>query len=108
MLEASQLPHDVVTRLAPLNVVLLNRYYRSYYLSADRTFRLTIDSDFEYCKITRLHNNFLARTVKRRGGVVELKYDLEDDGRAERITSAFPFRVTKNSKYVEGIESVWG
>jgi hypothetical protein len=39
--------------------------------------------------------------------VVELKYQIEDDPRAQRIAAAFPFRMTRSSKYVQGIERVY-
>jgi hypothetical protein len=36
-----------------------------------------------------------------------LKYGLEQEGQADRAASYFPFRVTRNSKYVQGIERVY-
>jgi hypothetical protein len=39
--------------------------------------------------------------------VVELKYDIEHEPGAQLITSAFPFRLTKNSKYVTGVYSAF-
>lgn len=100
----SDLPGEVKASLAALDVVLLNRYFRSYYISADKKFRITIDSGMSYYKIAGLRNNFLSKQVDYDSIVVELKYMPEDDNLAERIISAFPFRVTKNSKYVQGIE----
>ncbi|MAE70078.1 MAG: hypothetical protein CME06_06375 [Gemmatimonadetes bacterium] len=106
-IRAQKLPPEVKAFLAQLSVVLLNRYHRSYYLSADKRFRITIDTHFEYFRISGLHNKFLARQADHNSVVVELKYGPQDDSRAEKITSAFPFRVTKNSKYVEGVERLW-
>ena len=103
----SELPGEVKASLAALDVVLLNRYRRTYFLSADKKFRITIDTDMEYYRIAGLRNSYLSRISDRNSGVVELKYDPVDDVRAERITSAFPFRVTKNSKYVQGIDRCW-
>jgi hypothetical protein len=39
--------------------------------------------------------------------VVELKYPKPQDVEAERVSRVFPFSVTKNSKYVTGIERVY-
>jgi hypothetical protein len=38
--------------------------------------------------------------------IVELKYDRPLDVEAERVSGYFPFSVSKNSKYVTGIEAV--
>ncbi|MBL4650842.1 MAG: hypothetical protein JKY03_14010 [Aureispira sp.] len=35
--------------------------------------------------------------------IVELKYDREDEKDLHRITRFLPFRLSKNSKYVNGI-----
>jgi len=39
--------------------------------------------------------------------VVELKYGQSLDTQADRVSGLFPFSVTKNSKYVSGIERVY-
>jgi len=38
--------------------------------------------------------------------IVELKYDRADEREAERVASRFPFRLTRSSKYVRGVERV--
>jgi hypothetical protein len=50
---------------------------------------------------------FLHSQTNHHNLVVELKYDIDQDLNANRVASFFPFRVTKNSKYVEGIERVY-
>ena len=35
---------------------------------------------------------------------MELKYDTEHDMEANTISGFFPFRMTKNSKYVNGVD----
>jgi hypothetical protein len=52
-------------------------------------------------------NLFLHSQTNHHNLVVELKYDIDQDLNANRVASFFPFRVTKNSKYVEGIERVY-
>jgi hypothetical protein len=88
--------------------VQLIRYYRMYFRTADRRFRITPDQDVEYNKIRSLDNHFLERSVDRSQVVLELKYDAQDDAEAERIANGLPFRLTKNSKYVSGIERLYG
>lgn len=98
-----KLPDAVSLRLSYLTPTLFNSYNREYLLSADGAFRLTIDNHMSYYKISSNHNNFLFKNVDRQSTILELKYDEEYDSLAERITSRFPFRVSKSSKYVTGI-----
>lgn len=88
---------------------LLNQYYRKYYLSADRRFRLTLDYNVSYTRISRHQNYFMRRVVDRENVIMEIKYDVVDDENVSWISSYFPFRMTKNSKYVNGVDSldVW-
>jgi hypothetical protein len=37
--------------------------------------------------------------------IMELKYDECNDLSAEKITNSFPFRLTKSSKYIMGIQA---
>ncbi|MDI6769242.1 MAG: hypothetical protein QMD04_06155 [Anaerolineales bacterium] len=39
--------------------------------------------------------------------MVELKYENEQEPQADRVAGFFPFRVTRNSKYVQGIKRVY-
>lgn len=85
---------------------LLNRYSRQYYLSADKLFRSTIDFDQLFIGISRENNSFYKRYHDRQNSIIELKYDKKNSGGAHVITNGFPFRVTKSSKYVRGIEHI--
>ena len=98
-----EIPAEVSFQLISLTPMLFNNYRREYYLSADGKFRLTIDNLLSYYKIGENYNNFRFGSIDRRSTILELKYDEEYDDLAERITSRFHFRVTKNSKYVTGI-----
>jgi SPX domain protein involved in polyphosphate accumulation len=101
--EKEDLPELLKAHLATLQPTLLNRYLRRYYLSADRKFRLTLDSDLAYYRISASHNTFLQQTLDKRLLIVELKFHRDDDRGAERISNQFPFRLSKSSKYVSGI-----
>ncbi len=107
VIRASQLPPDVLAHLLTLEVALLNRYHREYFATADGKFRVTIDSGLTFYHVNKLNNQFLYRQVDYANIVVELKYLPEHDPQAQRITSAFPFRATRSSKYVQGIERVY-
>ena len=100
----SDLPLEIQESLKFLEPTLLNRYFRKYYLSANRKFRVTLDTKLQYTRISA-HQNYFMRIAKNDSDVVmEMKYDIEDDQEAGFISSAFPFRMTKNSKYVNGID----
>jgi hypothetical protein len=93
--------------LQDLDVVLLNRYYRWYYATRDNQYRITVDTGLTYYRVTRMANSFAHKQVEHRQVIVEMKYGRECEETADRISSFFPFRVTKNSKYVTGIDRVF-
>ena len=102
----SNLPIPIFESLKMLFPTLLNSYNRSYYLSASNRFRVTIDSNLLYYKIDRRFNNFKLKPNYDENKIIELKYGLEDDQEANDISTQFPFRLSKNSKYVNGINSI--
>jgi len=101
------IPPEVSYSLRDHAPVLVNRYYRWYYATVDGRFRVTVDTALDYYNIRSLHNPFLYRHRNHTHFIVELKYDPEFDPDANRVAHHFPFSLTKNSKYVEGIEKVF-
>ncbi|MFC2175241.1 VTC domain-containing protein [archaeon] len=101
----SGLPDWLVSELKPLKPVLLNTYSRKYFLSADKNYRVTIDRGMDYYRILQRDNLFLGHKPAA-GVVVELKYGQSADDGAGAITNHFPFRLTKSSKYVSGVEAL--
>ena len=87
--------------------VLLNNYTRSYYISDDRSYRITIDEKQSYYKIHRTNNSFLHRVNDPYSKVLEIKYNDLLDENVNTITNNFPFRMTKNSKYVNGMQFIY-
>lgn len=85
----------------------MNSYSRSYYISNDNNYRITIDDNQSYYKISKNNNNFNKKFIDYNSIVLELKYNDKNDDDVSLITQNFPFRMTKNSKYVNGIESVY-
>ena len=73
-------------------------------MSSDHKFRITVDNDLRFYRIKSLHNLFVDKIVDNFTFIIELKYDQANDNGAKFITNAFPFRLTKNSKYVGGYE----
>lgn len=107
ILEDSDIPQEIKYYMRDLNPVLTNRYHRYYYESIDKRFRVTVDDEMSFYNIKRFKNTFRYKFIDHRNIIVELKYDKEIDNIASRISQFFPFAVTKNSKYVQGIETVY-
>lgn len=88
--------------------VLVNRYRRDYFASADGRLRITVDSHLEFGRFRisaespRLYPAF-AGTV-----ILEAKYGVHDDASARAATARLPWRPGRFSKYVEGIRQVYG
>ena len=86
--------------------VILNRYDRRYFLSRDGRVRLTVDWN------QRVYDQrFGAAPNLRRASnlpatlVVELKFALPDHSRAREIVQSLPLRLSRNSKYVLGVQA---
>lgn len=94
--------NQLIPQQHTLQAVLLNSYTRSYWGTKDGKFRLTIDSNLRFHSL--LHSpNFSKYVHKDNVIIVELKYEKEDEKDLARITKYLPFRLSKNSKYVNGI-----
>ena len=106
-LSRAGLPDAVAERMRSVHVVLCNRYYRWYFATRDERFRVTVDTQMTYYQVRKVQNTFSHHHMDRQHVVVELKYPKPQDVEAERVSRCFPFSVTKNSKYVTGIEWVY-
>ncbi len=104
ILNSSYLPKQILEDLKMLSPSLINCYKRTYFLSADKQFRLTFDEDLSYYRVGAFRSDFLRKKEQDNAFVIELKYPEEADETANRITSALPYRLDKSSKYVNGIK----
>ena len=91
--------------LKSLIPTLLNRYERTYYLSSNKKYRLTLDNKMKFYSINPIRDYFKIFTDEEKT-IVELKYNQQYADGARGITEHLPFRVTKNSKYVIGVERI--
>jgi hypothetical protein len=104
---ASELPDDLKWYVRSLRVWLLIRYQRRYFQSVDRRYRLTMDWELEYYRVPCSGNGLHVKSVDTASTIVEFKYGCEDEDGADMISRYFPFRMTKNSKYVNGIDRLF-
>ena len=104
----SDLPGVIQEYLRTLQPSILIRYHRKYYESADHRFRITLDTDMEFYRLRPRGNSFLDRHIDRNSTVMELKCNEEHGDTIDEITRRIPFRMTKSSKYVSGIDRLYG
>jgi len=83
---------------AALRATLWNSYKRSYYVSMDENFRVTIDDDLTYGDY-----NAAPKTAKEEMIIVEIKFDQDRMMDFNDIAKFFPFKQTKYSKYATGV-----
>jgi SPX domain protein involved in polyphosphate accumulation len=105
----AEIPDSLRMNLALLQPTLVNSYRRRYFLSSNGLFRITLDSALEYHRPTGQvnHPNSISdRSLDARRLIIELKYDQAQDDSASSISSFFPFRIAKSSKYVSGLALV--
>ncbi len=103
ILKKSQVPSAINIEIQELNQIVLNRYYRKYFLTPDDNFRITIDSNMQSRMIGWFNKN--SRSSPSNKVVIELKYDQTADINVGKIFQLLPFTLGKNSKYLEAIES---
>lgn len=96
-----------INRLNPdrnlLRPVLLNSYERLYLISSDGRFRVTIDHRMHYHSMLN-QPHFTRYYHGDPAIIVEIKYEADTDDLLNQITQYLPFRQTKHSKYITGVE----
>lgn len=101
----SSLPNWLREMLKFYNPVLLNSYNRKYFISKNKNYRMTLDFNMKFYHLKENNNFFVDNFFDNLNTVVELKYLSKNDEFVDQITQSFPFRLTKNSKYISGIDS---
>jgi hypothetical protein len=87
--------------------VLLNRYRRRYFVSADARIRVTLDTDQAvWDQRYKSHPNLSIRTKLPPILVVEFKFDRRDRELASRYLTGMPIRVGRHSKYMSGTSAI--
>ena len=104
LLERSSISEYWKERLQELRPVLLNSYLRRYWISFDHSVRLTVDRDWLSYYLATSPNPELLSCVIHEGSILEMKYSVKDQKKASHIASRWPWRLTRNSKYVIALE----
>jgi len=101
------LPDIVSMHLADADFSMLNSYRRKYFLSADRGFRVTIDRDIAVYGLSPRANSF-THVSRDENVIMEMKYNQSGEADADTVTGHLPFRMTRSSKYADGLMRLHG
>ena len=104
--DSAVFPPVLRSALQFLEPALFNRYHRHYFLSGDGRFRLTVDSNLQFASLPLDRRSAIAPMSPALTLIIEVKFQPELAEYAEAITNALPFRMTRFSKYVTGIERI--
>ena len=96
----NEIPSEVKYDLKSLYPTLSNKYLRHYFLTHDANLRITLDEDIIYYSHM---NNTNIMFKEYRFLIIELKFDIKNYDFASELASLIPIRVTKYSKYVNGL-----
>ena len=89
--------------------ILLNRYQRMYFLSANKKIRITVDTkQAVWDQRFQSRPNFNRKANLPDTLVVEVKFDRNDREYASQIVQGFPLRVSRHSKYMIGVNAISG
>lgn len=90
--------------LACLQPALYNSYERRYFLSACELYRITIDYNMVF--YNPAFSDFSVSKASLTDVVLELKYAVKDDKAARALSQQLSARLSKNSKYVRGVDLI--
>jgi len=100
-LASSTVPPRIAIEIQNRRPVLFNRYLRQYMISGDGKFRLTLDRNISYFQSDF---QWWGTESREANAVLEIKYHSNDDSEAMNICADLPLRLSKNSKFQNGIE----
>jgi hypothetical protein len=103
-LDRAGLPENFRTALRHLEPAVVVTYRRHYFESANRAFRLTVDSRLGFLRLHGVTGAMTPVPEHPYPVIVELKYELRHADAARREAELLPYRLSRSSKYVLGIE----
>ena len=89
--------------------IIINRYYRKYFMSSDGKIRVTMDTkQAVWDQRFKPFPNFENKANFPPALVVEVKFDRNDREVASQILENIPLRVSRFSKYISGVRAAHG
>ena len=83
--------------------IIIPSYKREYFMSKIINCRVTLDEDVEYRRINIKSKFDLKSHTKENAMIMELKYPPNIGSHYLTFLSKLPFRLSRNSKYINGI-----
>ena len=80
----------------------INEYFQSF----DKKFRITLDSQLKYFLPSSKYFLQKPYAIHQKLSILELKYDKIHEDKAYYISSFIPFRMSKFSKYIVGMNLI--
>ncbi|SHG58903.1 VTC domain-containing protein [Flagellimonas flava] len=94
-----------ISRLQSLFPALYNSYERRYFLSHCQHFRITVDFNMAFFN-PHFQSNYRVADRSIHDIVLELKYGREHDAESRILSQQIGARLSKNSKYVRGMDCI--
>jgi len=89
--------------------ILINRYHRKYFVSSDSKIRITIDTNQAvWDQRFKPYPNYIHRANLPHTLVVEVKFGRKDRDLASKILQGIPIRVSRHSKFMNGVKAISG
>jgi hypothetical protein len=90
--------------LSCVRPTLMNTYDRRYFVSACGGYRITLDENVNFYSVGRGMISRVPSAELDSTHILEVKYPIHNQKQIYGITKFLPFRLTKSSKYVAGID----
>jgi SPX domain protein involved in polyphosphate accumulation len=85
---------------------ILNIYERSYFITQNQKFRITLDSFPDYYDLDKQTSHIRKLNHFQKYQILEIKYDEKNNKEFQFFMKYLPLRLDKNSKYVFGIHKI--
>ena len=93
----------VPNKIKNLFIINFNKYNRRYFANKDKSIRITIDKNVSYSNIFKEKNFKLNKIYRDRRMILEIKSIINNEDLLQNICQNLPLRVSRNSKYINGI-----
>ena len=92
-------------KLKNLYIINFNKYNRRYFANKDKSIRITVDKNVSYSNIFKEEIFKINKTYKDKRIILEIKSVVNNEELLQNICQNLPLRVSRNSKYINGIIS---
>lgn len=92
-------------KLRNLYIINFNKYNRKYFANKNKSVRITIDKNVSYSNIFKEKFLKINKTYNDKRIILEIKSVINNEEILQNICQNLPLRVSRNSKYVNGIIS---